>query len=223
MTACSRRHPQDSPHINAYRGLGPALLVRPLERAPQGAARHRQARRRPGEGRRPGAGEGHLRPTAPSASARCAGCGRRPLRSCRCRAAGTRRSLRPRDAGAARPCDERLHHRDGAGRGERPVRGELRGVDGALVGMAVDADHPWDIRRNLLSSSTRAQAMRSISPEPPGRRKAWPGREQHLGLEHEAVADDAHVGTGAEDLPQAPEEVGAVARRVPAPAGPAPR
>ena len=39
------------------------------------------------------------------------------------------------------------------------------------------------------------------------------GIEEHLGLEHEAVADDADVGPVAENGAQPPEEVGAVARQ----------
>ena len=38
--------------------------------------------------------------------------------------------------------------------------------------------------------------------------------EQHRGFEHEAVADDADVGPRAENLAQAAEEVGAVAREL---------
>ena len=40
------------------------------------------------------------------------------------------------------------------------------------------------------------------------------GREEHLRLEDEAVADHPDVGTVAEDLAQPPEEVGAVARQL---------
>ena len=40
---------------------------------------------------------------------------------------------------------------------------------------------------------------------------AWPGGEQHLGFEHEAVADDADVLAVTQQLAQAAEKVGAVA------------
>src|SRR5215471_395361 len=46
--------------------------------------------------------------------------------------------------------DEILHHRDGARRRQRPVRGELRSGDRAHVGMAVDAQDPGDVGRDLL-------------------------------------------------------------------------
>ncbi len=41
-----------------------------------------------------------------------------------------------------------------------------------------------------------------------------PGVEQHLGLEHEAVAHDPDLRPIAEDLAQTAEEVGAVARQL---------
>src|SRR6202040_544787 len=47
--------------------------------------------------------------------------------------------------------DQILHHRDGARRRQFPVRLERRGrAELPRVGMAVDAQHPVDLRRNLL-------------------------------------------------------------------------
>ena len=40
------------------------------------------------------------------------------------------------------------------------------------------------------------------------------GIEEHLGLEHEAVADDADIGAIAEDISQAAKEIGAIARKL---------
>ena len=43
------------------------------------------------------------------------------------------------------------------------------------------------------------------------RHRRLAGREQHLGLEHEAVADDADVAAVLQQFAQAAEEVGAIA------------
>ena len=150
--------------------------------------------------------------SAPSASARCAGCGHRPLPSCRCRGAGTRRSRRRRGAGAGR-----------RGRSSACTTAMARAEDRAQFDgncdVAMGRWSVWPSTRitqgmsggTWRSSSTRAEAMRSISPGGLRAQHRLAGREEHLRLEHEAVADDAHVRAVAEDLPQAAEEVGAVA------------
>ena len=56
--------------------------------------------------------------------------------------------------------------------------------------------------------------MRSSSPRASGFSSGLAGGKQHFRLEHEAVADDAHVLAVAEDLAQAAEEIGAVARQL---------
>ena len=95
---------------------------------------------------------------------------------------------------------------------QRPVRGELRACDRARVGVAVDAQHPGDVGRNLLVEvDERRRRCGRARRDASGRIVAWPALEQHLGLEHEAVADDADVGPVAEDLAQPPEEIRAVA------------
>ena len=71
---------------------------------------------------------------------------------------------------------------------------------------------------SLISSLTALASLSSSS---------WPwrvdlvrtGREQHFRLEDETVADDADIGTVAEDLAQAPEEVRAIARQLLNPLG----
>ena len=61
--------------------------------------------------------------------------------------------------------------------------------------------------------------MRSSSAAASGLQLGLAGAEEHLGLEHEAVADDADVRAVAEDLAQAAEEVRAVARELLHPLG----
>src|SRR5215470_16547886 len=46
--------------------------------------------------------------------------------------------------------DEVLHHRDRARDRKLPVVPELRAVDRSHVGVAVNAQHPGDLARNLL-------------------------------------------------------------------------
>ena len=70
---------------------------------------------------------------------------------------------------------------------------------------------PVDVRRDLPLEfdEGRGDAVELAAGLAPQRRlAAW---KKHLRLEDEAVADDAHVLPVAEDLAQAPEEVGAVA------------
>ena len=56
-----------------------------------------------------------------------------------------------------------------------------------------------------------AAAIRSSSGPASGFSDRGAGREQHLGLEHEPVADHADIRAVAEDLAEAAEEVGPVA------------
>ena len=56
-----------------------------------------------------------------------------------------------------------------------------------------------------------ACASWSMAARPSARHGRLAGGEQHLGLEHEAVADDADVLAVAQQLAQAAEEVGAIA------------
>ena len=90
-----------------------------------------------------------------------------------------------------------------AGAGERP-----------LVGVAVDAQHPgMSPGISLVEVDQRGGEL--VELRLPGRVDAGlAGIEEHLRLEHEAVADDADVGPVAEHLPQAAEELGAVARQL---------
>ena len=64
-----------------------------------------------------------------------------------------------------------------------------------------------------FSSSSSAVASLSSSARPSGCSTACAGVEEHLRLEHEAVADDADVGAVAEDLAQPAEEIRTVARQ----------
>ncbi len=79
--------------------------------------------------------------------------------------------------------------------------------------MAVDPEDPIELGGNL------ARELQECARQPRQLGLALfaqlgrSGFEQHLGLEHEAVADDADVRVLAEDLAQAAEELGAVARQ----------
>ena len=108
--------------------------------------------------------------------------------------------------------DEVLHHRDRARGGQRPVRGKLRARDRPHVGVAVDAQHPGDVGRDLLVEvEQRAGELVELGAALRAEHRLA-GVEEHFGLEHEAVADDADVRPVAEDLAQPAEEVGAIAR-----------
>src|SRR5262245_25094143 len=108
--------------------------------------------------------------------------------------------------------DEILHDRDRAPDGKLPVVLELRAVDRAYVGVAVDRQHPWDLARYLLFELEQ----RGGEPVELGAslglvERGLTGIEEHLRLEHEAVADHADVGPVAENGAQPSEEVGTVA------------
>ena len=81
------------------------------------------------------------------------------------------------------------------------------------IGVAVDAQHPVDLRRNLLLQiEQRAGELVEFGAafRPQHRGAAV---EEDLRLEHEAVADDADVGAVAEDFAQLAEEIRPVARQ----------
>ncbi len=78
--------------------------------------------------------------------------------------------------------------------------------------MAVDAQHPGDLARNLLFEFEQCGGKPVELGEALGLVQSGPaGVEEHFRLEHEAVADDADVGPIAENDPQPPEEIGTVA------------
>ena len=64
-----------------------------------------------------------------------------------------------------------------------------------------------------ISRSRSSTAAASVSSDclPSGLRSALPSSNRTEEFEHEPVADHLDVGPRAEDLPQPPEEVGAVA------------
>src|SRR5262245_19787391 len=123
-------------------------------------------------------------------------CGQQPLR---------RQSL----------ADEVLHDRDRASDGELPVVLELRAVDRPYVGMPIDAQHPGDLARYLLFElEQRAREAVELGPAFGLVERGLAGVEEHLRLEHEAIADDADVGPIAENGAQPSEEVGTVPRQL---------
>src|SRR3546814_12926681 len=88
-----------------------------------------------------------------------------------------------------------------------PVRRELRRADRHLVGMAIEAQYPGQVGRDLgrdieqglgqlghLLAALRLQFGRA-------------GIEQHFRLEDEAVADDLHILAATEQLAQAPDDL----------------
>ena len=116
------------------------------------------------------------------------------------RFAGTPFSIRNFTTEVARADDKLPIVAIAAGAGKRPV-----------VGVAVDAQHPVDLRRNfLLQLDQRLRQLRHLGAAGivDVRRT---DRKQHLGLEDEAVADDADVFAVGKDFAQPPEEIGAVA------------
>src|SRR5262249_43389958 len=110
--------------------------------------------------------------------------------------------------------NEVLNYRDRARDRQLPVVPELRAVDPPHVGVAVDAQHPGDLARNLLFEFEQRDGEPVEFGETLGLVERGPGGvEEYFRLEHEAVADDADVGPIAENRPQSPEEVGTVARQ----------
>ena len=77
--------------------------------------------------------------------------------------------------------------------------------------MAVDAQHPGNIGRDLLFQLE--QRVRHLVEFGAAVRLeiGLAGVEEHLGLQHEAVADDANVRPVAEDFAQLAEEIRTVA------------
>ena len=80
--------------------------------------------------------------------------------------------------------------------------------------MAVDAEHPGNVGRDFGRELVHRGGELGELLGALGIDRRLAGIEQHFGLEHEAVADDADVGAAFEDFAQAAEEVGAVAREV---------
>ena len=107
--------------------------------------------------------------------------------------------------------DEILHDRDRPRCGKLPVVAELRAIDPAHVGMSVDAQHPGDLAGNLFLKFQQ-RGGETVELGAPLRlvERGLGGVEEYFRLEHKAVADDANVGTIAEDRAQAAEEIGAV-------------
>src|SRR3954467_4819571 len=79
--------------------------------------------------------------------------------------------------------------------------------------MTIDAHYPGDLTGNL-AFELHQRAGKGVKLGAPFRpQHGLAGIEEHFGLEHEAVADDAYVGPVAENGAQAPEEIGAIARQ----------
>ena len=79
--------------------------------------------------------------------------------------------------------------------------------------MAVDPQHPGDLARDLLVELDQRGGELVEFGAAFRQQQRLAGVEEHFGLEHEAVADDADVRPVAEDGAQAAEEFRAVARQ----------
>src|SRR5262249_46163541 len=111
------------------------------------------------------------------------------------------------------PGGEGFNYPDRGPRPQPPVFPEIRAGDAPPPSMAVDAQHPGDLARNLLFEFEQRDGEPVEFGETLGLVERRPGGvEEHFRLEHEAIADDADVGSIAENHPQPPEEVGTVAR-----------
>src|SRR5262245_65520691 len=81
--------------------------------------------------------------------------------------------------------------------------------------MAIDAQHPRDLARYLLFElKQRAREPVELGPAFGLVERGLAGVEEHLRLEHEAIADDADVGPIAENGAQPSAEVGTVAPKL---------
>jgi hypothetical protein len=108
----------------------------------------------------------------------------------------------------------KVDHRDGARGRQFPVRAERRRLDGIDVGMPVDAQHPGDVFRDLaLELFQRIGKLQHLLLALRIQR-GLALLEQHLRLEHEAVAHHQNVGALRQDLPRPPEEFRTVARQL---------
>ena len=78
--------------------------------------------------------------------------------------------------------------------------------------MAVDPQHPGDLARDAaVELEQGAGELVELDSALGLVEGCLAAVEEHLGLEHEAIADDPDVGPIAEDGAQAPEKVGPVA------------
>ena len=95
-----------------------------------------------------------------------------------------------------------------------PVRLELRVAgERPRVGVAVDPQHPVDLRRNLFFELEQGGRELVELGAALGPQHGGAAVEEYLRLEHKAVADDADVGTVAENFAQLAKEIRAVARQ----------
>src|SRR3954471_22279008 len=116
--------------------------------------------------------------------------------------------------------DQILHDRDRARGRQLPVVLELWAVDRPDVGMAIDAQHPGDLTRYLLFQFKQRAGERIEFGATLGLVEGGlAGIEKYFRLEYEAVADDADIGSAAEDRAQSSEEVGPVPRQLLLPLG----
>src|SRR5258707_11398653 len=79
--------------------------------------------------------------------------------------------------------------------------------------MPVDAEHPGDFGRYLTFEIEQRDRELFEFAAALGVEDRGAGVEEHLGLEHEAVADDPDVGPCPQNLPQLAKKVGAIARQ----------
>ena len=76
--------------------------------------------------------------------------------------------------------------------------------------MAIHAQHPVDLRRNLLGEIEQRDSQLLHLRLPFRVEFVAAGGEEHFGLEDEPVADDADVFAVRQDFAQPPEEIGAI-------------
>ena len=77
--------------------------------------------------------------------------------------------------------------------------------------MAVDAQHPGNIGRDLLFQLDQCVRHLVEFGAAFGLEIGLAGVEEHLGLQHETVADHTHVRAVTEDLTKLAKEIGTVA------------
>src|SRR5215467_9919836 len=80
--------------------------------------------------------------------------------------------------------------------------------------MAVHAQHPCDLRRDLLLQiEQRTSELVEFLPSL-GSQHRLSGIEEDLRLEHESIADNPDIRPIAKDLTEAPKKFGAIARQL---------